>query len=112
VIEETPPPRPLQYASPRDQPQVWTASRILAGVAIVPAGIIIGLAGGTMIGGCLLSGPRSFAFGAMVLTFVLAVIFGSRAYETKLLMRLFFIGATIGAALASFVLGIIWLDQL
>jgi len=102
--EESQHPQPLQYATPRRDPPVWTASRILVSVFVVPAGMIVGLLGGTLIVGCLLSGPRDvppvvsglFLFALPILFIVTLVI---QAHQTKFLARLFFIGATIGATI-------------
>ena len=113
MTEENPQPvRPLQYASPRDEPHLWTPSRIVGGVIIVPAGIVVGLISGAMITGFLISLYPSFIFGAALITFAIAAMLGLKAYETKMLNRLFFIGATIGVGLVSISVGLTWFERL
>ncbi|HEX4793067.1 MAG TPA: hypothetical protein VH370_04705 [Humisphaera sp.] len=99
-------PPPLEYATPRDLPQEgWTTPRIFAGIfGALPGGLILGLVAGGFA--CWLMAWMRSATVMLATVLMVAVWLGSLAYRTKVVARLFFLGATIGALMVCLLIGI------
>jgi len=100
-------PPPLEYASPSNAPREgWTTPRIFAGIfGALPGGVVIGL----IVGGlacAMAQGTSDLPIVSFIVVLVVAFGFCTLAYKSKLVARLFFLGATVGTAMICLLIGL------